>query len=99
MTDDPRPGDAERATIDITVDPETMLEIRDELRTKLVHQYHLLLLAARSNRKVGDTPAAQRQEEQAKRTAMMIWCLNNPMPEPPSGGLEQLMLPFDVEED
>lgn len=71
-------GDADRALVDVTVDRRTMLQIRDELRWHLVRQYHLLKLAARTNRKAGNGDAARVQDATAERVAQMIWCLLNP---------------------
>lgn len=67
------------AHVDITITRETMLAVRDELRLRLIKQYHLLLLLARTSRKVGKHESARRQQAEAKKTAMMIWCLDNPM--------------------
>lgn len=79
MTDERRPKGEQRATVDITVDPETMLQVRDEYRARLIRQYHLLRIASRTNRKVGNHEMAHKQESQAERTAIMIWCMDNPM--------------------
>jgi hypothetical protein len=79
MTDERRPKAEQRATVDITVDPETMLQVRDEYRARLIRQYHLLRIASRANRKVGNHELAHKQDGQAERTAIMIWCMDNPM--------------------
>lgn len=71
----------QRAVVDITVDAETMLDIRDELRRRLIRQFHLLRIASRANRKVGNLDLCRKQDEQSDRTAIMIWCLDNPMTE------------------
>lgn len=68
-----------RALVDVTVDPPTMLKVRDELRQKLVTHHHQLKMAARAHRKVGDDVTARRLEASSLRVAQMIWTLDNPM--------------------
>lgn len=68
-----------RSTVDITIDPDDMVQVRDELRGKLIRQYHYLLMLARANRKVGNYERGRQQEAEADKTQLMIWTLDNPM--------------------
>ncbi|MGH2411529.1 MAG: hypothetical protein ACRDGS_14360 [Chloroflexota bacterium] len=79
MAHDTDSEDEARATVDVTVDPDTMLEVRNELRDHLIRHYHLLKISARAHRKVGALEECRVFEIQAGRTLLMIWGLQNPM--------------------
>jgi hypothetical protein len=86
---DDQPSLEHRSFVDVTVDRQTMLKVRDRHRQELVERYHHLLIVARLNRKVGKLALARESEEQARCTTIMIWCLDNPMdavPPPETGG-------------
>ena len=56
-----------------------MLAARDELRHRLVSQYHMLTMLARASRKVGSHGRSRIHIEAAQRALLMIWALDNPM--------------------
>lgn len=89
---DERPSKEQRSTVDVTVDPHTMLQIRNDLREKLKRHYYFLLMVARANRKVGNLDQAHKHENEAYKTQLMIWSLDDPMealtsPPPPEYGI------------
>jgi hypothetical protein len=75
----PRDRDEDRSLVDLTIDAEEMLRIRDELRGDLVRQYYMLGMLARLQQKQGRAGDSRRTLQQARETAIMIWCLDNPM--------------------
>lgn len=68
-----------RSLVDLTIDPDEMIRVRDNLRTDLLHQYYALLMLARLQRKRGHLDEAVRLEERARESSILIWCLDNPM--------------------
>ena len=86
----PPTPDKHRSFVDVTIDRQTMLKIRDRLRQHLVERYHHFRMVARLNRKVGKFDLAHQFEEHALCTKLMIWSLDNPMealtPPPPEAG-------------
>jgi hypothetical protein len=58
--------------VDLSLSPETMLAVREDLRQRLVKKVHFLRLSARLYRKVGDIATARHQEGMADKLVTMI---------------------------
>ncbi|GAC1444840.1 MAG: hypothetical protein NVSMB52_04610 [Chloroflexota bacterium] len=71
-------ADGPRSWVDVTVHPEEMVRLRAYLRRQFVHQFHLLKLASRANRKAGNHDVARRQDASAERCVFIIWSLRTP---------------------
>jgi hypothetical protein len=71
--------EATRSLVDLTIDPAEMLRVRDELRARLLRHHYALLMLARIQQKRGYREVARRLAARAQETAVMVWCLDNPM--------------------
>lgn len=63
--------------VDLSVDPDTMLEIRERVREELVQRVHAHRISARVLRKFGKLELAREQEERAEETIRMIATLED----------------------
>jgi hypothetical protein len=68
--------------VDLSVEPATMLAIRNSVRFELVKQVHAHRIAARVNRKVGNRAKAREHELEAEKAIRMIAALQDPMAPP-----------------
>lgn len=77
-----RDPESDLPSVDLTVDPDTMLEIRAHVRNQLVQHVHAYRISARVLRKFGKLESARRQEERAEETIRMIATLDDPVDPP-----------------
>lgn len=66
--------------VDVSVSPERMRAIRDDVREYLVDEYHALQMVARLYRKAGLLHAAEQHEHEADRTVLMIHAIDDRIP-------------------
>src|SRR5579884_1180914 len=69
---------SEEEEVDLSVDPERMLAIRDGVRGQFVERYHALRMAARVLRRFGSRREAIEKAEEAERILLMIKALEAP---------------------
>jgi len=67
--------------VDLSLTPEMMLAVRDDVRLRLVQKVHFLRLSARLYRKVGDLATAKRHDGMAEKLTAMIRSIE-PMEDP-----------------
>jgi hypothetical protein len=77
---------------DLSVEPETMLAIRNGVREQLVRKVHALRITARLHQRFGNREMARKQEERIEQTLMMIKALEDEMSRP---GSPQPVIDFD----
>ena len=69
--------------IDLSLDPDEMLSVRERVRQYLVKKVHAHRIAARVNRNAGNVGTARNHELEAEKTILMIAALDEA--EPPDG--------------
>lgn len=65
--------------VDLSLSPEHMLRIRDEVRKRFVQHIHALRIASRAFRNAGIHDRARRCEVEADRLTRVVADLENPM--------------------
>jgi hypothetical protein len=68
--------------VDLSVEPEHMLAIRNGVRQQLVDKVHALRMAARLQHRFGTPDRARKLENEARDTISMIAALDDPMSDP-----------------
>lgn len=77
---------------DLSVEPETMLAIRNGVREQLVRKVHALRITARLHQRFGNREMARKQQERVEQTLQMIKALEDEMSRP---GSPQPVIDFD----
>lgn len=73
--------------VDLWLEPEAMLSVRDRVRRYLVMKVHAHRIAARVNRNAGNVGTARKHELEAEKTVLMIAALEDS--EPPEDPLPE----------